>query len=157
MSEDPNTPKPNLLEVRVSGRSLSSWREFRPKLISAINSVLDSVIDHHNETTIRDEAKEFTSALINHAKAKLNKAGLENEKIEAEVRKIVTQIETERAEARKKHAEADSLEFQTAVKKLQFSLMGTKAMLIGDASDEAILFGKQIESFLTSIKEFSGD
>ena len=59
------------------------------------------------------------------------------------------------AESRKRNAEAAALEFDTAVKKLRFALMGTKAMLISDESNESILFRRQLDGFLESLKQLS--
>jgi hypothetical protein len=66
----------------------------------------------------------MTSALLAHAKAWLARAGLENEKIEAEVNRLYAQIEIDFAEARKRHAEANAIEFATAMRKLRVALGG---------------------------------
>src|SRR5262249_21831890 len=137
----------------VTGQDPLLWQGLRSKLVEVINGVLDSVIDHEKETTVREEAKKMTSALLDHAKARLAKAGLENEKIEAEIQRLYTQIENDYAEARKKHAEAEAIELNTALKKLWLSVGLTKAMLIGEAGEENIVFSQQIDAFLGTLKE----
>jgi DNA primase large subunit len=145
--------KKTFLRVDVKGNSEPLWLRLRPKLINAINAVLDTVVDPDNESTMRDEAKQFTSALLDHAKAKLKRAGLENDRIEAEIRQLYSQIEMDLAESRKRNAEANALEFDTTVRKLRFALMGTKTLLISDESNESIAFGQEVDGFLESLKQ----
>ena len=52
-------------------------------------------------------------------------------------------------------AEYAALEFQTKVKRLRLVLGGAKAMLIGEPGEEAVIFAKQIEEFLQTLKELT--
>lgn len=142
-----------ILRIDVVGKSPDTWSSLRSKLLAAIGKVLDSVIDPEHGTTVREEAKKFTSALLDHARARLAKAGLENEKIEAEVAKLYAECESISADARKKHAEAEATEFETAVKRLKLALELTKAMLIGEPGEEAIVFGNQVQALLGVLSE----
>jgi hypothetical protein len=45
--------------------------------------------------------------------------------------------------------------FSYAIKKLRLVLGGTKAMLIGDPGEEALLCGQQIDEFLRVLKELA--
>ena len=124
------------VKIELEGKDNNLWKNLQSKLIGVINNFLDSVIDHKNESTIREEAKKFTSALLDYGKNKLEKAGLDNEKIVAEVDLLYSQKEKQFAEARKLHAEADLIELQTNVKKLKIALSSMKLLMIGEANNE---------------------
>jgi hypothetical protein len=144
-----------LVLANVSGKSAERWMQFRNKLVQTLQDFLDTVLDTEQGTTIRDEAQQFTKALLDYAKAHLARPGLENDKLEAEIRRLFSQSEADRAEARKKNAEAEAIEFQTKVKRLRLVLGGTKAMLIGERGEEAVIFAQQIEEFLQTLKELT--
>jgi hypothetical protein len=141
--------------VDVRGKTAALWQSLRPKLIQAMTEVLDAVLDDEHGTTVRDELKHFTTALLDYAKANLARPGLENERIEAEVRRLYGQIEIDRAEARKKHAEADMLEFNNKVRRLRFVLGAAKALMVGDTGEEAGIFTAQITEFLETLDKFA--
>lgn len=141
------------IEVEVEGKDKKTWQNLKAKLIETINKSLDTVINYDNQSTIRDEAKEFTIALLNHAKAKLNRAGVENDKIIAEIELTYSQRSKELAEARKINAEAQAIEFKNAVNNLRLSLSGMKALLIGENDNTDIVFLNQIDFLLNSISE----
>src|SRR5262245_31941736 len=130
--EPTHLPEKKFAFITVSGKTTDGWMQFRNKLIQALQTVLDSVLDTEQGTTVRDEAQQFTRALLDYAKANLARPGLENDKLEAEIRRLFSQSEADRAEARKKIAEAEALEFQTKVKRLRLVLGGAKAILIGE-------------------------
>lgn len=145
------------LKVDIAGQSQDLWQEMRFKLIDVINTFLDSTLDHQTNNSISDEAKEFTSALLNHAKEKLPKAGIENEKIIAEIDQLYIIKQKELAQTRKLNAESSEIEFSLALKKLKVSLGMTKALLIGESQKEDIIFVKQIESFIKVLNEFGSE
>lgn len=154
--DETNLPeKKQFVQVDVRGKTTELWQSLRPKLIQAMNDVLDAVIDTEHGTTVRDEAKQLTTALLDYAKANLARPGLENERIEAEIRRLYGQMEIDRAEARKKYAEADALEFNTKVKRLRLALGAAKAFLVGEEGEEAVIFTKQITAFLETLEKFT--
>ena len=65
------------VRVDVRGKTTALWQSLRPKLIQAMNDVLDAVIDDEQGTTVRDEMKQLTTALLDYAKANLARPGLE--------------------------------------------------------------------------------
>ena len=152
-STDKQVPERRYVQFDVSGKDQLLWQKLRPKLIQALSDFLDTVVDYEKGSTIREEAKKISTALLNHAKARLAHAGYENEKLEAEVEYLYAQAEREYAEARKQRAEASALEFATSVRKLRLILGGTKAMLVGDTGREALLVGQQIDAFLQVVSE----
>lgn len=151
--DDLELPREGMARIDVTGRTPALWRDMRPKLLQAINEVLDKVVDPVKGTTLREEAQQLLAAGLGNIKVRLAKAGLENEKIEAEVAKTYAEQEKLLAEARKANSEAEAREFQTAVQRLRLVLGGTKAMLIGDTDEEALLFGRQIDAFLEVLKD----
>lgn len=108
---------------------------FGVRLETALQHVLDSVIDIKRQKTVREEAQNLISESIQHLKDRLQKQGLENEKIAAEVAKLLAEAEKEKAMAAKTQAEADALEFATIVKKLRLLLEVEKAMEHGRLDD----------------------
>lgn len=118
---------------------------FGARLETALQHVLDSVIDIKQQKTVREEAQNLISESIKHLKDRLQKQGLENEKITAEVAKLLAEAEKEKAVASKTRAEADALEFATIVKKLRLLLEAQRAMEYG-----------RLDDFLGVLKELGG-
>jgi hypothetical protein len=147
--------KKQLMRIDVRGKTTELWQSLRPKLIQTMTMVLDTVIDAEHGTTVRDEVKQFTTALLDYAKANLARPGLENERIEAEVRRLYGQMEIDRAEARKKHAEADTLEFNNKVRRLRLVLGAVKALMVGEEGEEAVIFTAQITAFLETLDKLA--
>ena len=98
------------------------------RLQTALNLVLDSVIDQKRQTTIREEAQGLISESIQHIKERLKKQGLENEEIAARIAKLLAEAEREKAIAAKTRAETEHIEFATIVKKLRLLLEVQRAM-----------------------------
>lgn len=147
--------KHDYIEVQVVGINKKTWSELKSKLSIAVSKALDTVINYEENTTVREEAKEFASAIIAHAKAKLKKAGVENQKLLAEIDLLYTQNEKERANTRKLNAEANEIEISNMVKSLIISLGGLRALSIGQEEPEDILFIKQIETFLGTLNQMN--
>jgi len=145
----------DFLRIDVRGKSAKLWKGIRQKLIGAIGRVLDSVIDVQQNTTVREESRRFTSALLEHARERLAKAGLENDKIEGEIYKLYAEREKALAEAHKTKVEGDNIAFELSVKQLRLALGATKAILIGEEGQEALLLGQQIDTFLEILRELA--
>lgn len=145
-------PSDDLLRIQVTGRSPDLWLRFRTKFIEAIDGLLDSVVDHDKGTTLREESRKFQSALLDLARARLARAGLENERIEAEIRKLYAQMENETAQARRVNAEADAIEFKTSLARLRLVLGAAKAMLMGEEGEESIILAKRLDAMLTEAR-----
>jgi len=64
-----------------------------PKLTDAIAAVLNSVVDQHGRTTVRDEAQDLLNRSIEHLKERLSRAGLENEALAARATKLLAEAE----------------------------------------------------------------
>ncbi len=148
-------PDTRYIRVDVRGDSEELWQKFRSKLLQGLNDLLDAVVDPESGTTLREETQNLAAAVLNHAKARLARPGVEIEKLEAEIHRLYTQAEADLADARKKRAEAAALEFDTKVKRMRLFLGGAKALLTGDEGEEAVLFGTQIDTFIKSLDEFS--
>ncbi len=143
------------LRVDVRGSNDKLWASLRSKFVTQIETLLSATLDHERGTTVRDEAKQFTSALLDFAKAKLAKSGLEAEQIAAEIGKTFAEKQTELARAEKTTEEARQIRIKNDVAELRLTLGATKAFLVGDESEEAVIFGKQLESFLCVLKEIA--
>lgn len=150
------TPPPgSIVRVDVTGKSVVLWGRLRGKLVTAIEGLLNSTLDCNRGTTVREEAKEFTSALLDFAKAKLQMPVVELEKASAEISKLYAERQKELADADKTHAEADAIRLTTQITELRLVLGATKAILVGEEGAEAILLGKQIDVFLEVVRDLS--
>lgn len=148
-------PKPKqLARVDVRGETPKLWAKFRPKLIAKINSFLDTTADHERGTTIREEAKQFSSALLDFARNKLARERAEVGKIEAEISEIYAQRVKALSAAEKLSAEAEGIRIRNSAKELCLHLALMKAMLVGEQGEEALLLGRQIDQFLEVVREF---
>lgn len=145
--------KKKLTKVSVSGADSVLWNKLRNKLIQVLDRSLDTIINYDTGATIKDEAKEFSSAVIQFGKEKLKKASIENDKINAEIEEIYTKIKKEKAETRKINAEADQINLDNQIKAIRITLGSAKALLIGSADNEDILFVKKVDAFLDVLKE----
>ena len=67
--------KKQFVQVDVRGKTAALWQSLRPKLIQAMTDILDAVIDDEHGTTVRDEAQQLTTALLDYAKANLVRVG----------------------------------------------------------------------------------
>ncbi|MCW5776579.1 MAG: hypothetical protein KIS87_09085 [Phycisphaeraceae bacterium] len=142
-----------IARVDVRGKDPALWANLRTKLLARINDILDRTADHERGTTIREEARQFTSALLDFARSKLAREGAEVQKIEAEVGEIYAKRLRTLAEADKLSAEAEAQRLRNSVTELCTALALTKAMLVGEEGEEALLLGRQIDEFLVVVRE----
>jgi hypothetical protein len=141
----------------MTGEDPQQWAEFRRKLLDRISVLFDQLaVDQPAAPWLREQAKEFGALALDYAKAQLRKPGLDAAKVEAEVAKLYAERERTLAEARKAHAEARAKEIDNVSRELQLALGMTKALLIGEEGDEAILLGLQVEEMLTALKAIGG-
>lgn len=150
----PNGDEQNdILRIDVTGKDSRLWSKVRDRLLVTLDRALDTVIDAERGTTLGEEGRALTTALLDHLKARLAKSGLDNERIAAEVNKLYQEVETQQAVTRKTHAEADKIEFENRIKELHLALGTAKALLIGETGEEAILFSQQIDKMLALLRE----
>jgi hypothetical protein len=121
-----------LVPTERAGTSLAglggAWDTLGPKLQRALDQVLDSVVDHRRQSTVREEAQNLISDSIQNLKERLAKPGLENAELAAKAAKLLAEAEERKSVAAKTHAEAEAIEFSTIIKKLRLLLEAEKAM-----------------------------
>ena len=105
-----------------------AWDSLGPKLQRALDQVLDTVVDHRRQSTVREEAQNLISDSIQNLKERLAKPGLENAELAAKAAKLLAEAEERKSVAAKTHAEADAIEFSTIIQKLRLLLEAEKAM-----------------------------
>jgi hypothetical protein len=97
-------------------------RNLRSKLYKALESLLGTVIDSQQQTTIRDELEEVGGGALSHLKEHLKAKGLENEKIAADTLLILEKAreirERTRADVRKTDAETEKVMLENLDKKI---------------------------------------
>jgi hypothetical protein len=104
---------------------------FSRRIQRTIEKLMDAIVDHEDQRTVRDEAMQVFQKSISHIKSKLDKAGFENEEIAARATKLLAEAEASRATAAKTKAEADEIALRTLAKKLQMVLEAERAMAEG--------------------------
>jgi hypothetical protein len=115
---------------------------FSRRLQGMIERLMDSMVDHENQRTLRDEAQAVFKESIDHIRAKLGRAGFENEEIAARATKLLAEAEATKASAAKTRAEADEIVLRTLARKLTMLLEAEQAMARGE-----------MEGFLKVLKE----
>ena len=153
--DDHTLPSKQFVQINVSGADPALWQRLRSKLFQTLNDLLDAVVDTEQGSTVREEAQQLMLASLGYLKEKLARPGLENDKIEAETRRLYAQMELDRAEARKRHAEAEAIELQTKIRRLRVVLGGAHALLLGEQGEEAVVFVQQIDAFLTTLDKLA--
>lgn len=103
-----------------------------PRLQRTLEALLDSVIDHRNQATVREEAQELLARSIQHLKDRLGRSGLENEEIVARAAKLLAEAEASKAEAAKTQAEAGEIELRTLARKLRLVIEAERAVTAGE-------------------------
>jgi regulator of protease activity HflC (stomatin/prohibitin superfamily) len=107
-----------------------------------IERLMDSMVDHENQRSLRDEAQAVFKESIDHIRAKLGRAGFENEEIAARATKLLAEAEATKASAAKTRAEADEIALRTLARKLTMLLEAEQAMARGE-----------MEGFLKMLRE----
>jgi|GEM_PF-1879129 len=162
-TDEAGIPEHPYVRVDVRGQDPAKWAEHRPrfiretipKLLESMNKFLDTTLDYDEGTTIREEAKRFTSSMLDFAREKLRREGVEVAKIEAEISELYAKRLETIAHTQQLAAQAQEQRRATALKQLCATLALTRGMLIGETGEEALLFGRQIEEFLRIIKELN--
>lgn len=105
---------------------------FSRRLQGMIERLMDAMVDHENQRTLRDEAQVVFKESIDHIRAKLGRAGFENEEIAARATKLLAEADATKATAAKTRAEADEIALRTLARKLEMVLEADKAMVRGE-------------------------
>jgi hypothetical protein len=92
--------------------------KFRRKLIRAMETLLDSVVDPDTGATVSQTARELGLDAVGNLRERMRSKGLENEKLEAETLLILKQVEQVTAEVRRTNAEAASIEITNVEKRI---------------------------------------
>jgi hypothetical protein len=102
-----------------------------PRLQGALEALLDSVVDHKSQATVREEAQELLAQSIQHLKDRLSRPGLENEEIAARAAKLLAEAEMSKAAAAKTHAEANEIELRLLARRIRLVIEAERAMAAG--------------------------
>jgi hypothetical protein len=105
---------------------------FSQRIQRTIERVLDAIVDHDNQRSVRDEASEVLQRSLEYIKAKLSKAEFENQALAAEATRLLSEAEAYKATAARTLAEADALSLQNLANKLRLVLEAEQAMAKGE-------------------------
>lgn len=105
-----------------------------PRLQRTLEGLLDSIVDHRSQTTVREEAQALLAQSIQHLKDRLGRQGLENEEMAARATKLLAEAEATKAVAAKTQAEAGEIELRVLARKLRLVIEAERAMAAQDLS-----------------------
>lgn len=103
-----------------------------PRLQVALETLLDSVVDHRSHATLRQEAQELLAQSIQHLKDRLSRPGLENEEIAARAAKLLAEAEASKAAAAKTQAEASEIELRLLARRIRLVIEAERAIAAGE-------------------------
>jgi hypothetical protein len=103
---------------RIGDDIAAASLELRKKLVSALNGLLDTVIDIREKQTVRETAQDLSVGALASIRERLREKGLENLKLEAETRRILAEAEKLAAEARRTDAEVEALHLDNLTKRI---------------------------------------
>jgi hypothetical protein len=123
---------PSLIDARGL---LSLESEARTGLMSKLNSalgrVLDAIADPEAQTTVRDEAQAIAAEGLRSIKEYLKRAGVQNEKTLAEVRKLLAEADALEAETAQKRTENQHRQLALLAKQLRLVLVAQQYLETG--------------------------
>lgn len=133
----------NALAQRASKPVIAASRPgINHRLQSMIERLMESLISQDDQRSLREEAQAVFRESIDHIRAKLGRAGFENEEIAARATKLLAEAEATKATAVKTRAEADDIAVRTLARKLTMVLEADRAIARGE-----------MEGFLEVLKE----
>lgn len=92
--------------------------KLRSKLTSALNRLLDAVVDVESQHSARQVSASIGSKTLQNIQERLRAKGLENAKLEADTALVLAQAEKMLAEARKARAEAEGVDIANFEKRI---------------------------------------
>lgn len=105
------------------------------KLNSALGRVLDAIADPVAQTTVREEAHAIAAEGLRSIKEYLRKAGVQNEKTLAEVRKLLAEAEAVEAETAQRVTENQHRQLALLAKQLRLVLVAQQYLERGGVED----------------------
>jgi len=127
---------------RTGGQLPVGVAGFGPRLQRTLERLLDTVVDHRAQSTVREEAQELIAQSIQHLKDRLGRPGLENEEIAARAAKLLAEAELAKATAAKSQAEASEIELRLLARRLRLVIEAERAFAAG-----------QTDAFLTVLED----
>ncbi|TCS18074.1 ORF6N domain-containing protein [Caulobacter sp. BK020] len=101
------------------------------KLNDALGRVLDAIADPETQTTVRDEAHAIAAEGLRSIKEYLKRAGVQNEKTLAEVRKLLAEADALEAETAQKRTENQHRQLALLAKQLRLVLVAQQYLETG--------------------------
>jgi len=117
--------------ARGAGDMVATPTGLGPRLQKTLERLLDTVVDHRAQSTVREEAQELIAQSIQHLKERLGRPGLENEEIAARAAKLLAEAELAKASAAKSQAEAGEIELRLLARRLRLVIEAEHAFAAG--------------------------
>jgi hypothetical protein len=127
---------PSLIDARrLAPLEIEARAGLAAKLNAALGKVLDAIADPVAQTTIRDEARALAAEGLASLKNYLRKAGVQNEKTLAEVRKPLAEAEAVEAETAQRVTENQHRQLALLAKQLRLVLVAQQYLERGSVED----------------------
>ncbi len=120
--------------ARLGSSMTNGGGAFSKRLQGMIERLMDAMVDQDNQRSLQDEAQAILRESIDHIRAKLCRAGFENEEIAARAAKLLAEAEATKATAAKTRAEADEIMLRTLARKLAMVLEAEQAITRGEVA-----------------------
>jgi hypothetical protein len=123
---------PSLIDARGLAPLMNEARtSLMSKLNGALGRVLDAIADPEAQTTVRDEAHAIAAEGLRSIKDYLKRAGVQNEKTLAEVRKLLAEADALEAETAQKRTENQHRQLALLAKQLRLVLVAQQYLETG--------------------------
>ena len=109
---------PNPARYHADAETETENRKLRKRLIKALSSLLDTVIDIRTQQTVSTTAKDLTAGALENIRERLKEKGLENLKLEAETKRILAEAEKIAAEVRRTDAETEGIHLDNLTRRI---------------------------------------
>ena len=138
------TDQAQIVAIELSGRDPEAFDRLFAKLTDTIEKSLEMMSGKDASPGVSSALQDVASIAKNFARAKLEKPSIENQHLIAQISSEYAAAEERLASARKLHAEADSVEIDNAMKRLNAAiqmanLLGKVKALSVEGGDHMVL------------------
>lgn len=143
----------NFYKIEVTGADVTLFSKLRGKIVEAVLNLLNTTIDHDRGYTVTETVQHLTSKSVGFLEAKLDRAGIENQLLLAEIEEKLANARKTNAEAESKSLENRKARFEQALKELKYAVNLAKALVPDKEDPDYIIFTKDITPFINLFTE----
>ena len=149
------TQGPAYLRVDVRGVSADRWAALREELLDEIKAVLGSLDDKDLSAWFEEKAEKLNNLTLDIATQQMQTSHPDAARMAEEVQRKFAKREREQIKHTREMQEIKRQNDREAIRKLTLRLKLTRAIVVGEQGDEAILFGNQLTEMIDTLELFS--